>query len=260
MRYLLAINDFVCHLVFMSSTEIITPTELVALLERQDHGVEYQPIIQVDSQEIFAYEALSRFFDQQNQALRPDLVYAALHQSPLSLFQVEYQQKKLQLDHAPSKLPIFVNLDQDSYFSSGVQGQDNPFLQLFRKYPNVDIVVELIENSEINDAVMSLAMIDSLSTTGIKTAIDDVFNPMCMISTSVIQLVNFIKLDKHVIANKNQPDFLVLVNCFIDYAHQAGKKVILEGVETHQDLLFAKQINVDFVQGFLYRDKFINIR
>lgn len=244
----------------MSSIEIISSTELITLLEYQDYGVEYQPIVQLSNQEIFAYEALSRFFDQQNKKIRPDVVYAALHQSPLSLFQVEYQQKKIQLDHAPRQLPTFVNLDQDSYFSSGDQQTRNPFLQLFSEYQDLDIVVELIENSEINDAVMSLAMIDSLSKTGIKTAIDDVFDPLSMISTSVIQLVNFIKLDKHVVANKGQQDFLILVECFIDYAHKAGKKVILEGVETAEDLLFARRLNVDFVQGFLYRDKFINIR
>lgn len=244
----------------MSSIESISSTALIALLEYQDYGVEYQPIVQLDNQEIFAFEALARFFDQQNQKIRPDIVYAALHQSPLSLFQVEYQQKKIQLDHAPRQWPTFVNLDQDSYFSSGDQQPNNPFIKLFREYKDLDIVVELIENSEINDAVMSLAMIDNLSKTGIKTAIDDVFDPLSMISTSVIQLVNFIKLDKYVVNNKHQADFLILVECFIDYAHKAGKKVILEGVETTEDLLFARQLNVDFVQGFLYRDKFINVR
>jgi len=244
----------------MSTTDLITPTQLVSLLEKQDYGVEYQPIIGIDNQQIYAYEALARFFDEKGHPIRPDIVYASLHASPLSLYQVEYQQKILQLANAPTNIPIFVNLDQDSYFSSGVQGPNNPFLKLFTEYKCLDIVVELIENSEINDAVMSLSMIDSLSKTGIKTAIDDVFNPQSMISTSVIQLVNFIKLDKHVVANKEHKDFLVLVECLIDYAHKAGKKVILEGIENDDDLLFARQLNVDLVQGFLYREQFINFR
>ena len=38
-----------------------------------------------------------------------------------------------------------------------------------------------------------------------------------------------------------------------------GKKVILEGVETSEDLMFAKQLNVDFIQGFYYRQQFKNV-
>jgi EAL domain-containing protein (putative c-di-GMP-specific phosphodiesterase class I) len=45
----------------------------------------------------------------------------------------------------------------------------------------------------------------------------------------------------------------------INYARNTGKKVILEGVETAEDLRFAKQLNVDFVQGFFYQKQFKKI-
>jgi EAL domain-containing protein (putative c-di-GMP-specific phosphodiesterase class I) len=121
------------------------------------------------------------------------------------------------------------------------------------------ITVELIENSEINDAIMSLSMIDNLSKKNIHTAIDDVCNPQSMVSTAVIQLVNYIKLDKYVLSNRLNVNFMLLVESLISYAHSAGKKVILEGVETIEDLHFARQLNVNFVQGFYYRNLFINI-
>ena len=101
-------------------------------MENQRYGVEYQPIICIKTQEIYAYECLSRFFNKDNSTIRPDLVYSSLHDSPLSLFQVEYQQKKLQLSYAPNQVDIFVNLDQDSYFSTGAIKSDNPFLKLFK--------------------------------------------------------------------------------------------------------------------------------
>jgi len=243
----------------MFPNKIILPAVLINLLKNQRYGVEYQPIINVTNQEVYAYEALARFFDENNQKMSPDSVYAALHHSPLSLFQVEFEQKQLQLANVPKNFPTFVNLDQDSYFSSGIAGDENPFLRLFTEYKTSELVIELIENSEVNDAIMSLSMIDHLSKAGIKTAIDDVFHPQSMISTSVIQLVNYIKLDKHVVANKNKAELLILVRSIIDYAHQAGKQVILEGVETYDDFQFAQQLNVDFVQGFLYREQFINI-
>jgi EAL domain-containing protein (putative c-di-GMP-specific phosphodiesterase class I) len=202
---------------------------------------------------------LIEIFDEKNIPIRPDIVYSSLHDSPLSLFQVEYQQKKLQLSYAPNRVDIFVNLDQDSYFSTGASKDNNPFLNLFKNFEKSKITVELIENSEINDAIMSLAMIDNLSNNNIRNAIDDVCNPQSMVSTAVIQLVNYIKLDKYVLRNKSNVNFMLLVESLINYAHSAGKKLILEGVETVDDLHFATKLNVDFVQGFYYRELFKNV-
>ena len=199
----------------MNNTNTLTATCLIELIETQRFGVEYQPIIALDSNEIFAYESLARFYDKQKTPIPPDIVYSSLHESPLSLFQVEYQQKILQLAHAPSNVDIFVNLAQDSYFSTGVINQENPFLKLFKSHKKSTIIVELIENSEINDAIMSLAMIDTLSKNNIATATDDVCNPQSMISTAVIQLVEFIKLDKDVLVNKTNRTFLSLVKSLI---------------------------------------------
>ena len=243
----------------MKDKKLLNAECLIDLLENKRFGVEYQPIINCKSQEVFAYESLARFYTADNKSIRPDLVYESLHTSPLSLFQIEYQQKKLQLSYAVNGHDIFVNLDQDSYFSCGVIGQSNPFLKLFKEFQKSNVVVELIENSEINDAIMSLAMIDNLAKNNIPTAIDDVCNPQSMISTSVIQLVNYIKLDKFVIKNKNNRNFMLLVKSIIDYAHSTNKKIILEGVETADDLRLAQQLKCDFVQGFHYRHLFKNV-
>lgn len=234
--------------------------DLVSLLEAKRFGVQYQPIVKLSNSQIYAYEALARFYNESGQSIRPDLVYSLLHDSPVSLFQVELLQKKIQLASAPDNKPLFVNLDQDSYSSCGITGSLNPFAQLFDDYNKGELVVELIENSEINDAIMSLKMIEDLSSAGIKTAIDDVFNPQCMLSTSVIQLVDFLKLDKDVVQKKSEEQFLVLVRAFINYAHAVGKKVILEGVETDEDLSFARSLGVDYVQGFYFEAHFIDVK
>lgn len=238
---------------------VLSPPVLIDLIEQKRFGVEYQPIINLKNQTTLGYEALSRFFDKSNKPIPPNFVYAALHDSPLSLFQVEYAQKKIQLSSAPPAERLFVNVDQDSYFASGISGEGNPFLQLFKNHPNQAITVELIENSEINDAKMSLKMIDCLAVNNIQTAIDDVFEPLSMLSFEVIQRVNYVKLDKHVVRNKLNKELMTLVKSIIDYAHLTGKKTILEGIENESDLNHAKHLNVDYVQGFLFKDQFITL-
>ena len=115
----------------MNQQTHLAPAQLLSLMEEKRYGAEYQPIVCVNSNEIFAYEALSRFLDSNNHNIPPDLVYSSLHDNPLSLFQVEFAQKQLQLASAPSSSNLFVNLDQDSYSASGLLKDDNPFVKLF---------------------------------------------------------------------------------------------------------------------------------
>jgi EAL domain-containing protein (putative c-di-GMP-specific phosphodiesterase class I) len=77
----------------MKNKDHLSSATLIELIENQSYGVEYQPIISIKNQEIYACECLSRFFNEKNVPIRPDLVFSSLHCSPLSLFQVEYQQK-----------------------------------------------------------------------------------------------------------------------------------------------------------------------
>jgi hypothetical protein len=58
---------------------------------------------------------------------------------------------------------IFVNLDQDFYFSIGEDNENNPFLKLFKGFNHAHILVKLIEHLEVNDSIKSLSMIDILS-------------------------------------------------------------------------------------------------
>lgn len=255
----------------------ISPKLLLSLIEDKRYGVEYQPILSLHTLDIFAYEALSRFYDGDGNPVAPNLVYTALHHNPLSLFQVELAQKKLQLKHAPKGCKLFVNLDQDSYFAYGedsIQNEDytenqfpsataaelNPFIKLFLQHQDNELTIELIENSEINDAKMSIKMIQLLASHNIKTALDDICNEHSMISTTVLEQVDFMKLDRFVVLNRKNSAFLILIRALVEYAHASGKKTILEGVETTEDLAFAKALNVDFVQGFLFKEQFLRFK
>lgn len=87
---------------------------LLEIIQSKRFGVEYQPIVDLSTNDIIAYEALSRFYSSEGEAIRPDLVYASLHENPITLFQVEYAQKQLQLEYRPPET-LFVNLDQDAF-------------------------------------------------------------------------------------------------------------------------------------------------
>ncbi|QUX91662.1 EAL domain-containing protein [Marinomonas sp. A3A] len=238
--------------------DVLSQKVLLELVESKRFGVEYQPIVELKTGDVFAYEALSRFRSVAGELIRPDYVYAALHDNPLLLFQVELAQKKIQLEHLSNSENVFVNLDQDAFYACGQDSEDNPFVDLIQSAGRGRVVVELIENSEMSDALMSLSMIELFNGLGIRTALDDLCNPKSMLSVAVLQLVEWIKLDKCVLEQRLDANFMVFVSKIIDFAHATGKQVILEGVEVQDDLAFARKIGVDFVQGFYFRDGFLS--
>ena len=236
---------------------LLSQRDLLELIEAKRFGVEYQPIVELSSGDVFAYEALSRFRMTDGRFVRPDIVYASLHDNPLLLLQVELAQKKIQLSNLSQAEKVFVNLDQDAFYACGQDLLDNPFIELIQLEGKDRVVVELIENSEISDALMSLSMIEVFNHLGVRTALDDLCNAKSMLSVAVLQLVEWIKLDRCVLEKRRDANFMIFVSKIIDFAHATGKKMVLEGIESHDDWVFAKMLGVDYVQGFYYRSQFI---
>lgn len=227
---------------------------LLNLIEQRRFGVEYQPIVAIDDGAIFGYEALARFFGSNGTMLSPQQVFDSLHTSPLSLFQVEYEMKRLQLAHAPADgLRLFVNVDPDA-FQAGASGGLHPLVSLLSGHPGV--VVEIIENSSINDADISDAMASAFSGSAIELALDDIGAPHTMLSLPILLTVDFLKFDRSWLLH---PDDLVrcaALRHLVGFARECGKRTILEGVEHESQLAFAATIGFDFIQGFLFRPLF----
>lgn len=226
---------------------------LLDLIEQRRFGVEYQPIVALD-ESIMGYEALARFYSVDDKSLSPQLVFDSLHTNPLSLFQLEYEMKQLQLIHAPRGTRLFVNLDPDA-FQAGDNNEINPLVTLLSGH--FDIVVEIIENSNINDADISEAMVSAFSGSNVKLALDDIGAPHSMLSLPIMLTVDFLKFDRSWLEYLDNPVRCSALRHLVAFAHESGKKTILEGIETESQLLFARTIGFDYVQGFLYRHLFI---
>lgn len=227
---------------------------LLDLIEQRRFGVEYQPIIAIGDGAIFGYEALARFYRSNGTPLPPQQVFDSLHASPLSLFQVEHEMKRLQLAHAPAAgLRLFLNLDPDA-FQAGANGALHPLVALLAKHPGV--VVEIIENSNINDADISEAMTAAFSGSNVELALDDIGAPRTMLSLPILLTVDFLKFDRSWVLHPDDPVRCAALRHLVAFARECGKRTILEGVENESQLAFASTIGFDYVQGFLYRHLF----
>ncbi len=232
----------------------LSPTHLLALLEGQGLGVEYQPIVDVASGSTIGHEALARFRCADGRCLPPERVFCTLHDSPLSLFQLELKIKQLQIRHAPPSGLLFLNIDQDA-FATFLGEERHPLVELLAGHPRA--VVELIENSSTSDAQVSIAMLGHFGSAGIPMALDDIGAHDSLVSLDVLARVDYLKLARDWLDRLAGPHGQPLLNGLLDFARQSGKTVILEGVETAEHLQLARRLGIGLVQGYLFRPRFV---
>lgn len=226
---------------------------LYDIIQNRRFGVEYQPIIELKTGEIMAWEGLARFINRDGELIRPDLIFEALHTDEMSLFNTEYQMKWLQLTSAPAGDKLFLNIDPHAFALFG-RDERNPMLELLKGKEH--LVIEIIENTDANDAAYSINMGHAFREQGLKIALDDIGAPNTMLSFDLLLGVDYLKLDRSWIKNQKKPHYENLLLCLCQFARASHKKLILEGVENEADLIFAHYLGVDYVQGFHYRHLF----
>lgn len=234
------------------------PHEMLDILQNRRIGVEYQPVVDTLSGETAGYEALSRFYRANGEAVPPNRVFEMLQENPLLLFHTELEMKKLQILQAPKTELLFLNLDPDSFHAGSTPG-GNVFTELFRSHrcPGREIMIEVIENLHIRDVMRTHAMISDFKDADIKVATDDLGVSSGQVSFGSFCDSTFIKFDRAWLTNHGTRKLAVL-KWFHGMARAAGARTVLEGVETLGDLALAHDIGFDCVQGFYFRDRFIS--
>jgi EAL domain-containing protein (putative c-di-GMP-specific phosphodiesterase class I) len=216
----------------------------------------YEPFIDLKSGKVMGYEALARFVRPDGVALSPGTFFALLHAHPPLLLEVELAVKRHQLAHAPPDGEIFVNLDPDSWAAGG-EGADNPLLDLLAGSPRRP-VVEVIENLDVSDALVSRGLVAAARARGLKVALDDVGAANSLLSFEALDEADVLKFDRMMLRALGRPRRRAVIQALARMARETGGLSILEGVETANDLQLAKDLGVDWVQGWYFEDRAVS--
>ncbi|WP_245944713.1 EAL domain-containing protein [Crenobacter cavernae] len=241
-----------------SPATAIRADTLLDLIENRRVGVEYQVILDTRSLEPFGYEGLARLYDRDGAPLPPQRVFDCLHDSPLSLVQLELIAKAAQIEHAPTEGKLFLNVDPDAFLLGLAPDHSHPMFKLLARRP--EVVVEIIENSNTQQADRSLALARGLAEQNIETALDDIGAPASLLALPLLMSVDYYKFDRHWLRQRDDAAHRALLTHLLGFAREQGKATVLEGVETAADLALARELGVDYVQGFLFRERFVTVK
>lgn len=224
-----------------------------SIIEEKTYYCEYQPVVAVADGGIFAYEALARFW-YEDENVKPDELFKGLYPDPEMLSLLETSLKRFQFEHAPEQFPLFINLDPHSAVFN-MDRLDETILPFDR---DGGTIFELVDDPFRIDDEDRKTLIAYFEDRKIKLAIDNYGKQEKSFSMYMIEIADYVKIDRQFMKRcKTESNFSDYAKATINFIHSLGKKVIVEGVETQDDMENATNHGADYVQGYLFKDKFL---
>lgn len=214
----------------------------------------FQPIIHLGNANITGYEGLIR--GPSNSPLHtPLMLFQAARRHGRSL-EVEYLSRAVVLQtFAQLNLPgkLFLNVSPDTLLMEGWEsGSTLRCIAESALQPN-QIVIELTENASSLEYAMLRNATRHYRDMGFEIAMDDLGEGFSSLRMWSEIRPDYVKVDKHFIQNINlDPVKLQFVRSIQEIAKNSGCRVIVEGVETHAELVTIRDLDVAFGQGYYF--------
>lgn len=113
------------------------------------------------------------------------------------------------------------------------------------------IEIEVTESSIMDDAEKALEVLKRIRDEGIELSIDDFGTGYSSLSYLQRLPMQYIKIDQSFVREMlNNKESLMIVKSTIDLAHDLGKKVVAEGIETREHWEKLAELGCDIAQGY----------
>jgi diguanylate cyclase (GGDEF)-like protein len=113
--------------------------------------------------------------------------------------------------------------------------------------------IEITESSLMENFDAAGNILKRIMETGVQIALDDFGNGFSSLGYIKSLPIDTIKIDRAFITDiRNSPNDAIIVTSTITLAHNLGKRVVAEGVETREQLVHLKTAGCDEVQGYYF--------
>lgn len=238
---------------YLSKNSLIQNKEaLTRLIERRAVKYAFQPIVDARTGKVFAYEALMRPKMEEFKSVL-DVLEIARYEGKLN--QIEemtwFEAMRAFVGHIQAgriaeDTYIFFNSIPNQYLSMQAE---RTFADEYREYLG-QIVVELTEEERIDREVWDKKRIHRRELRG-KIALDDYGSGYNSEKMLITVSPDYIKVDIAIVKGIHQSsDKRAIVEYIVNYAHERGKFIIAEGVETEEETEEVIRLGVDYLQGY----------
>lgn len=226
-------------------------------IEKDELILEYQPKFCLKNQDFTGVEALLRWQHPVHGRLTPDLFLSAIQKTNVMSKLGDWVaaraiKEAMQLEEAGYPLKIAINIGTEHF------SQEDFVPSLIEKCASKDFPPERVQ-IEITEDVMDTSKsqfketVQNLQSNGFTVAIDDFGRGFSNLTRLANIPVDVIKLDRSLIDEASTNERVkVLLDSAVKMAHALGSSVIVEGVETLDQVKMAELAGADALQGFYY--------
>lgn len=225
---------------------------LLAVLRNKAIYPVFQPIVDLETGHVVAYESLSRMENKKTDINIEELFCLAEKYGFVWKLEKLCRDKAIKAAiHKPKGVKIFLNVDgqifQDSNFISGFT---NRRIEKFG-LSNEDIVFEITERTDIENYVLLQSIMNHYIDQGYQIALDDVGAGYSGLNRVVNTTPNYLKADIELVRNihlsKSKQSMMKLL---VEYCDEMGLKLVAEGIETQEELECVCNLHVHYGQGY----------
>ncbi len=216
----------------------------------------YQPQIELATGRVAGVEALLRWRDPEEQPQSPEVFVPIAEESGLIIPLGEWvlkeacRQQKLWMDQGLT-LQIAVNLSPSQFQDPDIHHRVCEVLRASGTATD-HITLEITERAAFADPEHARRTLDAWCQRGLQFAIDDFGTGQASLSYLTDLPTALIKIDRGFIAPlPDDPQHRAIVEGVIHMAHQLGRPVLAEGVETMAQWEWLKAQNCDLAQGYV---------
>ena len=227
-------------------------------LENEEFQLFFQPIVNAKTDEIVFSESLIRW-NHQTEGFIPPTSFIPLAEVSGFIFKLgdwiieeAFKNLKKWKNEHYELTPISINISGKQFERNSV----SDMIEKMSKKYDIDpkyIIIEITETVAMEGKSFVLEEIKKLKKIGCKISIDDFGSGY----SSLIYLKNFpvdsIKMDREFISDLiNEKNQRKIVQTIIDLGHILNLQVVAEGVESEEEKKILNELNIDYIQGYLF--------
>jgi EAL domain-containing protein (putative c-di-GMP-specific phosphodiesterase class I) len=212
----------------------------------------HQPIVDLESGAVVAFEALARG-PVDSPLHTPDALFGYAREHGLTA-ELDRECQAAALRGAlrarlPASTPLFVNIEP-SVLSTPWPQRLEPLLEQART--RLQVVVEITERDLVADPAGLLAAVRRIRQAGWGVALDDIGADPASLTLLPFLEPDVIKLDLRLVQDHTGPDVAGIVNAVAAQAERTDALILAEGIETDRHRQIARAMGARLGQGWLF--------
>ena len=245
----------------------VIESELKNALTNHEFVLVYQPQIELSSGNVVGVEALIRWESPALGWVPPAEFIPIAEEAGLvsqisqwvieSVYEQSVQWKRS--GHHFSRITLAVNLSLEHFTQALKDVYQRSISQGESEAIGIDIEISEMALKECsgrggvqNNEKMIKSALKSIHDMGFNIIIDDFGTGGMSLSSLMSMPVSALKIDNSFVADIGKDDFAeAVVRYTIKFAHEMGIKVIAEGVENAEQVMFLQEYHCDYLQGFV---------